>query len=197
MITQTVATVVLAAGAGRRLGVVAKALLRRADGIGYLETVCATAAAAGAGIGVVVVGEPHRAVTEEEAARLGWPCVLNPDPDRGMASSVEVGFAYLEARVASARAALLWPVDHPGVRLETVERLVAAADAERIVVPAFGGRGGHPSLFGRNLWPELARCSHLEQGARSILRASPTRVTRIDVDDPGVVDDVDTPADRQ
>lgn len=192
-----VATVILAAGAGRRLGVVAKALLRRDDGASYLETICATASTAGAGIGVVVVGEPHRAVTETEAARLGWPCVLNPDPDRGMASSVEVGFAELAARFAAARAALLWPVDHPGVRPETVERLLSMAEPGRIVIPAFGGRGGHPSIFGRRLWAELARCSRLEHGARSIVRAENAHVTRIDVDDPGVVDDVDTPADRQ
>lgn len=197
MISRTVATVVLAAGAGRRLGVVAKALLLRPDGKSYLETVCTTAASAGAGIGVVVVAEPHRAGTEAEAERIGWPCAVNPAPERGMASSVEVGFAFLGERIAPASAALLWPVDHAGVRSETVERLVACAAPGRIVVPVFDGRGGHPSLFGRDLWPQLARCSALPRGARTILQAESARVTRIDVDDPGVVDDVDTPADRQ
>jgi molybdenum cofactor cytidylyltransferase len=148
-------------------------------------------------LGVVVVGEPHRAVTEAEAQRLGWPCVTNPAPERGMATSVELGFAYVLERLAPASAALLWPVDHGAVRADTLGRLLGMAAADRIVVPVFGGRGGHPTLFGRDSWPALARCSALEQGARTVLRADPGRVIRIDVDDPGVVDDVDTPADRQ
>jgi len=195
VISHNVATVVLAAGAGRRLGVVAKALLRLPNGASHLETVCASAEEAGAGIGVVVVGEPHRAVTEAEARRLGWPCIVNPAPERGMATSVEVGFAYVRARFGSARAALLWPVDHARARVETVGQLVGLAAADRIAVPTFAGRGGHPTLFGRDTWPALARCAELEQGARTVLGEDPQRVIRIDVDDPGVVIDVDTPAD--
>jgi CTP:molybdopterin cytidylyltransferase MocA len=192
----SVVTVVLAAGAGRRLGGVAKALLRRSAGATYLESVCAAARAAGAGDGVVVVADPHRADTEAEALRLGWRCALNPAPERGMASSVEVGFAHVRSRFAGAVAALLWPVDHARVRAETVQMLVARAGQGAIVVPRFRGRGGHPTLFGRETWPELEQCGALAQGARSVLRADPGRVVGIDVDDPGVVEDVDTLGDR-
>ncbi len=189
--------VILAAGAGRRLGGVAKALLRRPDGSSYLESVATAARAAGVGACVVVVGEPFAEITRTEARRLGLEVVVNPAPELGMSSSVERGFEHVERRHSSAHTGLLWPVDHARVRVDTVRRIIAGAALDNIVVPMFGGRGGHPGGFGRDLWPELRRCNSAEQGALTVVREQPGRVVRIDVDDPGVVDDVDRPGDRE
>jgi molybdenum cofactor cytidylyltransferase len=185
--------VVLAAGAGRRLGGVAKALLDD-GGRSFLERVAAGAAAAGVTEIVVVVGEPHREVTTAAAARLGLSVVVNPRPERGMGSSVACGFSHAQAQWRG-DAALLWPVDHARVRAETVRAILAAAAGDRVVVPVWRGRGGHPVAFGRGLWPELCACATAAEGARSVVRADPARVVRVDLDDPGVIADVDTPAD--
>jgi CTP:molybdopterin cytidylyltransferase MocA len=185
--------VILAAGAGRRLGGAAKALLRRSDGRSYLATIAGLARGAGAAELVVVVGEPHRADTEAEAARLGLPVTVNPDPARGMASSVAVGFTHAAERFA-ADAALLWPVDHPAVTAATLQALVGIIGAP-IRVPVHAGRGGHPTLFSREVWPELAACAGLADGARQVVRANPGRVARVEVMDPGVLADVDVPED--
>jgi len=191
-VTAAPVVVVLAAGAGRRLGGVAKALLRDGAGPTYLERVWQAAREGGAGSAVVVAGPPHLQETEVEAARLGLPVAVNPDPDRGMASSVAIGFAAaLEA--GDADRALLWPVDHPRVDAATVRRLLSA-DGE-VVVPAFGSRGGHPTVFARALWPALVACVDAADGARSVVRAAADRVVRIDVEDRGVIADVDTRAD--
>ena len=186
---------VLAAGAGRRLGGVAKALLPAPGGETFLAAVTRAARAGGARGGLVVVGPPHGAAVEEEARRLGLEVAHNDDPDRGMASSVALGFQAARARAGAARAALLWPVDHARVAAATVARLVAAAAADRAVVPTWSGRGGHPAAIGRLLWDELAGCDRLPEGARSVLRAAPDRVRRIQVEDPAVVADVDRPDD--
>jgi molybdenum cofactor cytidylyltransferase len=187
--------VVLAAGRGRRLGGVAKALLRRPDGVGFLAAIKACAGAAGVSDLVVVAAEPHRAATAAEAARLGLPVVVNPDPDRGMASSVAVGFAAAVERWPEAQAALLWPVDHPSVDAATVTALLAEAGTGRAVVPVYAGRGGHPTVFGRALWPALAACAGAPAGARSVLDAHRDDIVRLEVTDPGVTADVDTRAD--
>jgi hypothetical protein len=50
-------------------------------------------------------------------------------------------------------------------------------------------------LVGRELWPELAGLTDLPGGARAVRDRTPARTVRIDVDDPGVVVDVDLPAD--
>lgn len=189
-----IAAVILAAGAGRRLGTVAKALLEHADGTSFLARIAGVCRELGVDQICVVVAEPHRARTEAEAERLGLSFAHNPHPERGMSSSVAVGFAYADARL-SATAALLWPVDHARVNRDTVARLVQRAAVDRIAIPTLHGRGGHPTLFGRQLWPELARCDEADDGARSVVRADPARVDRVPVTDIGVRADVDTPAD--
>lgn len=196
------AAVVLAAGAGRRLGTVAKALLDL-GGRSYLQTIRDTGLGAGVERFVVVVGPPHGTAVQAEASRLGLDVVVNPHPDRGMASSVAVGFAHALASFAGHDdAALLWPVDHPHVGQATVEALIASAHTACVVIPVFGGRGGHPTVFGRDTWPALAVCDLAPQGARTVihtLEAAPgqarSRVLRLEVRDPGVIADIDTPAD--
>jgi CTP:molybdopterin cytidylyltransferase MocA len=185
--------IILAAGEGRRLGGAAKALLARPDGRSFLATVVDSARAAGVGEVVVVVGPPYRDEVAGAARRLNIEVVDNPEPQRGMASSVALGFGFAREQFRGAEVALLWPVDHAGVRGETAAA-VLARDGD-IVVPTYGGRGGHPTLFRASVWPQLAACGSAPDGARSVVRADPARVTRFEVDDPGVVADVDTPAD--
>ncbi len=203
--------VILAAGAGRRVGGVAKALLRRADGTTLLEAVVTCARAAGVSRCIVVVGPPHDGVTAAEAARLGVAVAHNADAHLGMASSVATGFARLlagdpaPADDSSAPAeqptiGLLWPVDHAHVQPATVRTLIHACMPDGAAVPTYQGRGGHPAGFGRVLWPALATCAEAPQGARSVLhelaRIAPDHVVRIEVDDAGVIADIDTPGDR-
>jgi len=198
--TAAAVAVILAAGAGQRLGGVAKALLTLASGMTLLEAVVTCARAAGVSRCVVVVGPPHDDVTTAEATRLGVPVTRNPAPHRGMASSVAAGFEYLLAHCPEAAVGLLWPVDHAAVQPETVRALLRACAAERAVVPTYQDHGGHPAGFGRALWPAMAACVDAPEGARSVLRLlaqdAPDRVLRIPVDDRGAVADIDTPEDR-
>lgn len=191
--------VILAAGGGHRLGTSPKALLRLPDGRSFLAAIHASACAAGVERFVVVVGPPHDQATAAEASRLGMDVAWNPAPERGMASSVALGFDHVLA-TAPDDVALLWPVDHPAVQTATVQTILARAHVACAVVPTLGGRGGHPTVFGRDLWPELAACGTAPEGARTVLRglagratdAGPCRV-RVPVSDPGVRVDVDTP----
>jgi molybdenum cofactor cytidylyltransferase len=190
--------VILAAGAGSRLGGVAKALLRFGpDGDSFLDRILFHAySAGGVRTRVVVVGPPH----EERIIHEVLDCyddvhvVRNPEPSRGMASSVALGFAEL-ARVAKpgVEAAFLWPVDHPYVREQTLSTLYTWAQSYEVVVPRYEGRGGHPPLIARSAWPALAACADNPGGARAVL--SERHATWIDVDDPGVLRDIDTPED--
>ncbi len=191
-----VVSVIVAAGAGRRLGGVAKALLPSAEaGVTFLARIAATAAMGGAGRAVVVVGPPHGARVAEEARRLELEVAENQDPERGMSSSVAIGFARASERFAGATAGLLWPVDHARVEHATVADLVRGASADAILIPTWRGRGGHPTAFGSDHWRALAGCDQLARGARSVLDAAAAHLRRVPVADPGVVADVDYPAD--
>jgi CTP:molybdopterin cytidylyltransferase MocA len=185
--------VILAAGAGTRLGGAAKALLPHAahGGRTYLEVIAWTARAAGLADGVVVVGPPYGDAVAGHARSLGFRVAVNGEPARGMASSVAIGFAAIAD--GEADAAWLWPVDHPDVREDSLARLAAALEEHDVAQPRFEGRGGHPPLIARAVWPRLVGCVAAPSGARAVL--AEVAVVAVEVDDPGVVRDVDTPDD--
>jgi len=203
--------VILAAGAGTRLGGVAKALLVDPHGRTFLTAIVESARAVGAEDTVVIVGPPFGDAVAAHARELGARVVVNARPERGMASSVALGFAALAAgdsastdravaevvtsAVPKIDAAWLWPVDHPHVRPSTLRSLISALMQHDAARPVYAGRGGHPPLVARSLFARLAACAGLDGGARAVLAAADT--VDIAVDDAGCVRDVDTAADLE
>lgn len=183
-----IAAVILAAGASSRMGAV-KALLPLA-GESLLARIIRLARAAGVARIVPVLGPPH-GETIAAALPAGVRAVWNPDPDRGMLSSVQAALPGLFAPDEDGRGALLWPVDVPQVKLDSVQRLLAA-DLTQLTVPSCGERGGHPLWLPAALFPEV-----LALAATDSLRTLRQRHTlvRVAVEDPGVLRDLDTPSD--
>jgi len=175
------------------MGGAAKALLPYAGRAGrtYLEAIAETARAVGLADGVVVIGPPYGDAIAGHARSLGLRVAVNGDPGRGMASSVAIGFAAIAD--GDADAAWLWPVDHPDVRADSLGLLAEALEGHEVAQPRFEGRGGHPPLIARAVWPRLVGCASLEGGARAVLAGAD--VVAVELDDPGVVRDVDTPED--
>jgi molybdenum cofactor cytidylyltransferase len=150
----------------------------------------------------VVVAEPHAAAARAAAAGHCDAIVVNPEPARGMGSSLAEAVRTLDPdrlgpcaqrRVGRFDVALSWPVDHPLVRPETVRAVLDAAAVGNLVIPRFGGRGGHPTAFGAALFGELIAAAALPGGARNVVARDHSRVVTLDLDDPGVGVDVDTP----
>nr|MBA3455310.1 NTP transferase domain-containing protein [Deltaproteobacteria bacterium] len=158
----------------------------------YLQRIARIARVAGVSDVVVVVGRPYGREVGDHARELGLNVIVNALPERGMASSVALGFAALEHYESDS--AWLWPVDHPAVQVETLNRLIAGLGTHEVAQPQFAGRGGHPPLVARRVWPRLAACGSFEGGARAVFAKAD--VVRVDVDDQGVLRDVDTPANR-
>ncbi len=186
------AGVVLAAGSGTRLGGVAKALLRAGDRT-YLRAIVETLRTVGCSDAIVVVGQPFLETVVAEARALGARTIVNPDPARGMASSIALGFAALADIPPEIEAAWLWPVDHPDVSTATLRALIAALGDHDVARPSCDGRRGHPPLIAHRAWPRLAACDRVDGGARAVL----AKLDGVDVavHDRGVVLDIDTPAD--
>jgi len=185
------AGVILAAGASQRMGRPKAGLqhggrtffARVRDGLGAaaLEPV------------VVVVGMHSDEVRRDPG---GARVIVNPDPSRGQLSSLKLALRHLAAAGSGAVGVVVALVDHPIVAPETIAALVRSAHtgAQPILVPTYRGRRGHPVVFMRDMWTELLDTpDHL--GARVVVRRDPSRVCEVAVDDPGILVDVDTPAD--
>jgi len=191
-----IAACVLAAGRSRRMGS-PKAWL---DAGGQPFVVRLLAALQTAGVTRrIVVAPVHdaamQAVCDAHAAEL----LVNPDPDRGMLSSIHICLRALragEARAPAVDALFVAPVDCPCVQVQTLALLVAqfAATQAPIVVPSHGGRRGHPVLFAAQLFDELLQAP-LDVGARAVVRAHAADRLEVPVEDAAVLDDVDTPED--
>lgn len=159
-----------------------------------LAAVIATAHEAGV-VDVLVVTGYHRALVAPVVHACGARECHNPKPERGMMSSVRAGVAALP----SGAAALIWPVDHPLVRAATIRQVVAAwasgpdPTARPIVIPCYAGRGGHPTLFPADLRPAILALDDAG-GLNRLARRHADRVLRLEVEDPGIIQDLDSPA---
>src|SRR5690606_3512872 len=91
-------------------------------------------------------------------------------------------------------AALVALCDQPAFNAAVIERLVATqrATSRSIVASRYLGRNAAPALFLRSHFPALAALTG-EEGARSLLNASPDVVATIDA--PELAQDLDTPSD--
>ena len=181
-----VAGLLLAAGAGRRMGR-PKALVEL-DGEPLVRRGVRLLRDGGCDPVVVVVGA---AADRVRPLCDGAEVVEAVDWGSGMAASLRAGLAALDAD-----GCVVALVDQPGVRPAAVERLRAAhADGAVAAVATYDGRPRNPVLLDRSTWPDVAAAAHGDEGARSWLRAHPELVVRVDCTDAGSPDDLDTPQD--
>ena len=187
-----VAGLVLAAGAATRFG--SPKALALLDGRPMLEHVLDAAAAAGLEPVVVVLGEAHARV--EAAVRWrGEIRVRNPDPGRGLGSSVHVGLEAIGALEPPVEAVVILLGDQPRVRSDVIAALLdpLASSQRAIVAPRYAGGGGpNPLVLARSAF-DLAAHVEGDRGLGPLIAARPELVQLVEV--PGTNPDVDTPAD--
>ena len=181
-----IAAIVLAAGKSERMGR-PKALLPIA-GRTFLENILDAISRSSIQHTVVVAGH-HREEIERCVPLV--QTVFNANYEQGMVTSLQTG---IRALPAAAAGALLFLVDHPLVESATVEALIAHFAPNRIVLPVFAGRRGHPVLFSSEVLTEILELPE-GQGANIVVKRDPKRVLEVPVDTPGILVDVDTPED--
>jgi molybdenum cofactor cytidylyltransferase len=184
--------ILLAAGESRRMGY-PKPLLRLGSRT-FVEILAAAMLQSAARL-IVVVGAHAGAVRGPIPADPRIAVVDNAHYLRGQLSSIKAALPHISA---DAGGVLIHLVDHPMVRAETFAALI---DGYRrlgspIVIARYQGRRGHPVLFARLVLGELAAAPE-DQGARVVVDRDPARVAYVDVDDPGVLIDLDTPEDLE
>jgi molybdenum cofactor cytidylyltransferase len=186
----SLAGLILAAGESRRMGS-PKALLDF-EGETFLDRLILMLGGRCSPVIVVLGCQPQRIRAGLRCAELA-AFVTNPDYQRGQLSSLQLGLA---AVPPEAEGVMFTPVDHPAVRPSTIARIAGRFQTrqpdEWLVVPRSQGRHGHPVCVVRDLIPEFLALAGNAQ-ARDVIRRHRERTVYVDVDDAGILKDVDDP----
>jgi molybdenum cofactor cytidylyltransferase len=187
-----IGAVLLAAGAGSRLGGRPKSLLEL-GGVPLIRR--QLIALSGAGVDEVVVVLGHHAEAIEAAVR-DFPVTLarNPSPEDGQASSVRTGLGALSPRLDAVIVAL---ADQPMIHAQDVAALIGAFKKRgeaAMVVPRVAGEPGNPVIFEAGLRDEWL-AGDVNAACRRWREAHPARVCWFDTDNSRYRIDIDTPED--
>lgn len=176
--------IVLAAGAGTRFG--SDKRLAQLNGVILLEHTLGNIAPA-FHKRILVLRPGDDALGIRHAA--DWQIVLAADASKGMGHSLAAAMAL----TGDWEGAVVALADMPFVRTTTYEAVRVRLTNDNLVVPYYHDRRGNPVGIGKRYFPELERLQG-DQGARQLLQQHAAAVVRVDVEDAGVLRDVDTPA---
>lgn len=198
-----VAAIVLAAGLSTRMGGEPKPLLPLGDR-SVVEHILSVLAGCPVQETIVVTGHKSQ---EVEACLTGWQALrpraagpvrtaFNPRYAQGeMLSSIQVGLGSISA---NSSAALVVLGDQPALASSVVRAVIAAYRAGQgsLVVPSFQMRRGHPLLIDKRHWSAILQ---LDEGRtlRDFVQTVETEIYHVPVDSPGILRDMDTPAEYQ
>ena len=187
-----ITAVILAAGASTRFGQ-PKQLLDW-NGVPLLAHVADVALEAELAPVIVVLGcqaEAARAALSTRPVQV----VMNWRWEQGLSTSVQVGLAALPP---TTKAVIFMQCDQPLVTPDLLRALVARFEetGAPIVHPTHAGQRGTPALFARRLFPELAAVSG-DEGGRAVIARHADEVATVEVADPDVLADIDTPNDYE
>lgn len=140
---------------------------------------------------VIAVVRPGVPVLENCLSEAGATVILCVDADKGMGTS-------LATAVAASGDVAGWVIalaDMPYIRPETISKIAASLAAGAVIVaPAYRGERGHPVGLSARFRTQLLALVG-DEGARAVLMQNADLVQLIEVDDPGVCRDIDTPDD--
>ena len=143
---------------------------------------------------IVVLGYRAEEVIETIAAKP-VKLVVNPDYEQGMSTSIIAGLNLVDSRT---QAVMLILGDQPLINSQTINRLIAAFyhHDKGIVIPAYQGRRGHPTIFAIKYREKLLGLKG-DIGGRQIVKDHPGDILEVTVDSESIVTDIDTINDYQ
>ena len=117
---------------------------------------------------------------------------INPKPEKGMMTSIYTAIHTLQPH----KGYLIIPVDHPYVNTETYQKLADAflKNPERVIRPIYKGKAGHPIIMPDSIAPQIPNAD-FPGGLKYFLIRAKAQCFDVEVDDPGILRNINTPED--
>jgi CTP:molybdopterin cytidylyltransferase MocA len=146
----------------------------------------------------VVVVAPEDSRFGAALKGLGLRLVPNPEPERGISRSIELGVKALTERGATGQVPQIYAIaigvaDQPHLTPAAIRRLAEAFAPGRIVVPRYGDHRGNPVIFDMRFFPELCQLEG-DRGGQVVASRHPQDVIEVELPEAAGVD-IDRPED--
>ncbi|MBU1745280.1 MAG: molybdenum cofactor cytidylyltransferase [Proteobacteria bacterium] len=185
-----ISAILLAAGESKRMGRPKQMLAWQ--GKTLLRQVLENLIRSDAGEIILVLGHEAEAISKS-LTESQIKIVINPDYKQGMASSLRHGLLAMDPE---SEAFLVLLADQPDIGPEIMNRMIRefkqANPRRGIVRPVYRGLRGHPVLIGVRYLQEALQLQG-DVGARQILANHPEDILEIEVNQDGILKDIDTP----
>ncbi|MBU4582245.1 MAG: molybdenum cofactor cytidylyltransferase [Proteobacteria bacterium] len=185
-----ISAILLAAGESKRMGRPKQMLAWQ--GKTLLRQVLENLIRSDAGEIILVLGHEAEAISKS-LTESQIKIVINPDYKQGMASSLRHGLLAMDPE---SEAFLVLLADQPDIGPEIMNRMIRefkqANPRRGIVRPVYRGLRGHPVLIGVQYLQEALQLQG-DVGARQILANHPEDILEIEVNQDGILKDIDTP----
>lgn len=187
--------VILAGGRSRRMGRPKPYL--KIGGMSFLQRIAAALRRAGIDApGVVVINAKNRALYDA-APLSNFSVIENAFQERGQLYSLQLALR----EIGDAPSGVLMQLaDHPFVSSDTYKKLAAdhAAHPEKIIIPVYKGKNGHPLILPQRLFNKTLELSvEIPGGLRNLIRGHEDSAMKIPRDDPHILSDMDYPEDLE
>ena len=120
-------------------------------------------------------------------------CQVFDDAEKGMGATLAYAMSQIMER-NEWDGCLVCLADMPFIKPETYRKVRDALTPDNIVMPLFAGRAGNPVGFGAGFFSSLTSLTG-DRGGRSVVQLNPEAVGKLEVEDPAVLQDIDTPGD--
>ena len=186
--------VILAAGNSTRMGKDNK-LLKNIDGVPLIRNIALEITKSDLDSCSIVLGYQSDKVADV-IKDLNINLILNPLWKEGQASSLK---AALNSLTSSYSDLLIMLGDLPGIKSGHINRIIeehlsSENRSSKITIPSFKGVTGNPVIWGRSFFHDLSKLEG-DVGGRVLFGQHPAAINLIEMDDPSVVTDTDTPED--
>lgn len=142
---------------------------------------------------IVVLGGDAEAIQGALADSPPVIAAFNPDHELGMLSSLQTGLAQAPAGI---RGVVFTLVDHPRLSVATLEAVLRHFEQSgaEVVIPRYRGQRGHPVAVSRRVAAEILALPQ-PGSPKDVIGKHRAATVFVDLDDPAVVEDIDTPED--